>query len=683
MLMTPFIIFFSFLRTFLYISTAMTDLSVRPGDNFLYGALTTLQAAYDYHFVSMVVIAVGGCMARAWDLPTYQTIILPILNCLCFHVLIGTGIGGIPVDANTGFLTAFVVSVSICHLYHFLLRRLGLTRGSRSPAFRPTAHNIAYSMIPVSVILLACVCLRQTAPEIFGEGGLDAGLRGIAADFMIRFYDHPLFAHSLLRLIVQCFWFFGINGGHVLNSVFAVPLSALLDENLVAGITDEVPPNILTLPVHVVFLLMGGSGNAFALLLAILMESKNRNIREVGKLALIPALFNMNEILLFGLPVVCNPIFLLPFLLVPLINLQIAYWATYVGLVPIIVRDIPWTMPFFFNAFEACGGAGVLLQLFLLALDAAIYLPFVAMNDAARLGRFSALTHGLEDLCRKWEEELRPFELRAMKDETRLAAMSLIRDLRRTIAAGKLYMVYQPQYNAAGKLVGAEALLRWDHPTVGLIYPPLVAALAKCGKDFPALERFIFRKVCEDIALMKGEIGHSLKISLNITGDSLRYQGFEESLSEAMGDFGVKPEELWLELTEQDAVASTPDAMERLVQLKKSGHRLLIDDFGMGHTSITYLSTNLFDVVKLDGSITRSVLESENSRKIIASLVGLSRRMELIVVAEFVDNEEQRDKLLELGCDVFQGYLYSPPVPFETFLAMVREQEGAGAGETS
>ena len=91
----------------------------------------------------------------------------------------------------------------------------------------------------------------------------------------------------------------------------------------------------------------------------------------------------------------------------------------------------------------------------------------------------------------------------------------------------------------------------------------------------------------------------------------------------------------------------------------------------MGHTSITYLQTDIFSVVKLDGSITRNVLEDKNSQEIIASIVSLSKRLHLLVIAEFVETAQQRDKLAELGCDAFQGYLYSKPVPLEEIIAML------------
>jgi len=104
------------------------------------------------------------------------------------------------------------------------------------------------------------------------------------------------------------------------------------------------------------------------------------------------------------------------------------------------------------------------------------------------------------------------------------------------------------------------------------------------------------------------------------------------------------------------------------------GHRLAIDDFGMGHTSIKYLQAHIFDVVKLDGSITKLVLKDGSSNQIVSSLAELSRKMNMITIAEYVDNEPQRDELKRLGCDIFQGYLYGKPVPVEELCRLMQSE---------
>ena len=125
---------------------------------------------------------------------------------------------------------------------------------------------------------------------------------------------------------------------------------------------------------------------------------------------------------------------------------------------------------------------------------------------------------------------------------------------------------------------------------------------------------------------------------------------------------GVPRRNFWIEVTEQDAIASTEEALGRLEKLSGLGYHLLIDDFGMGHTSLTYLKASYFKKVKLDGSLTREY-QNERYQEIIASITQLSRSLDFDVIAEYVETEEQQEKLRGLGCTAFQGYLYSKAVP--------------------
>lgn len=126
-------------------------------------------------------------------------------------------------------------------------------------------------------------------------------------------------------------------------------------------------------------------------------------------------------------------------------------------------------------------------------------------------------------------------------------------------------------------------------------------------------------------------------------------------------------------MTEQDMLSNTDAVIQKLEHLKQVGHTLLIDDFGMGHTSIVYLQSNYFDVVKLDGSLVRNILKNSTDQKIVASVVELGEKLGVKVIAEYVETEEQRDKLKELGCFWYQGYLYSKPVALDEFIVWMKK----------
>ena len=131
-------------------------------------------------------------------------------------------------------------------------------------------------------------------------------------------------------------------------------------------------------------------------------------------------------------------------------------------------------------------------------------------------------------------------------------------------------------------------------------------------------------------------------------------------------EYGVLRKNLWIEVTEQDAISSSGEVTGLLDRLNELGYHLLIDDCGMGHTSLTYLKSSYFCVVKLDGSLTKEY-QNERYQEIISSITRLSHNLKFDVIAEYVETEEQRNKLLELGCTGLQGYLYSKAIPWEAF----------------
>ena len=130
-----------------------------------------------------------------------------------------------------------------------------------------------------------------------------------------------------------------------------------------------------------------------------------------------------------------------------------------------------------------------------------------------------------------------------------------------------------------------------------------------------------------------------------------------------------------MEITEQDILSNNENTLERLSRIKDMGHSLLIDDFGMGHTSLIYLQSGHFDVVKLDGSLTKSILTNETNQKIVSSIIDLSKKLDVHVIAEFVETEQEMRKLHEMGCDWYQGYLFSPAVSLDEFMTYMKNHQ--------
>ena len=200
------------------------------------------------------------------------------------------------------------------------------------------------------------------------------------------------------------------------------------------------------------------------------------------------------------------------------------------------------------------------------------------------------------------------------------------------------------------------------------IYPPLIIYLAKEGGVLQQLEEKIIDMVARSISRTAGRYDGDFKISFNITGKSLLWD-IESCIDNALKKYSIPAERMWIEITEQDVISKSDEVVGTLRRLKAKGHTLLIDDFGMGHTSLLYLQSGFFGVVKLDGSLVRNIVHSETNRNIVDSIVALGNKLGIKVIAEFVETQEEVDVLHSLGCCWYQGYLYSKPVSFEQFIS--------------
>lgn len=461
-------------------------------------------------------------------------------------------------------------------------------------------------------------------------------------------------------------WFFGIHGSDTLETVMQTHFAPGLADNQAALAAGTAPGVILTKEFFDCFVLMGGCGATICLLIAILIFSRNRSHRSLGYTATFPMIFNINELMVFGLPIILNPVMLIPFMVVPLVCYSVAYIALSTGIVPLITSEVQWTTPIILGGLKATGSyLGALLQLLNVILGVLIYLPFVRVMDK-RLA--TSMQHEYKlfiEYFQANEAEMPNVNLTDLGNSYGDIAKSLLMDIKHG-AKDKVTLAYQPQYNYDGKCVGVEALLRQKHNVLGVLYPPAVVKLAEEGGFLPDLEEKILKQAISDRDRLVEKFGEGIRLSVNVTGTTVvtqRFLQFCKKLNEARP---LKDVKLCLEITEQATLSFSDEAIAIIKSLREMGVTLAIDDFSMGKTSINYLKDTLFDEIKLDGSLVKGLSEHENCREIIQSITGLAATLELDVVAEYVETEDERAVLHEIGCDIYQGYLYSPAVYLET-----------------
>ena len=209
--------------------------------------------------------------------------------------------------------------------------------------------------------------------------------------------------------------------------------------------------------------------------------------------------------------------------------------------------------------------------------------------------------------------------------------------------------------------------MRWNHPVCGFVAPSLLISLAYQGGFLNELGLYIIEKACQD-AEQIDRLAMKMNLSINISPKQLEDADFVSNVLKIINKYHLQYIELVFEVTERALLNTTNIITKRILELRDSGIKLSIDDFGMGHSSITYLQENLFDEVKLDGSLVQHLLENDRTREIIMSITQIAKRLNFSVVAEFVETEGQINVLKEAGCKIYQGYYYAKAVPLDEFL---------------
>ncbi|MEJ2344830.1 MAG: EAL domain-containing protein [Gammaproteobacteria bacterium] len=254
--------------------------------------------------------------------------------------------------------------------------------------------------------------------------------------------------------------------------------------------------------------------------------------------------------------------------------------------------------------------------------------------------------------------------------------LTLETSLRRALERDEFRLLYQPQMDLdSGRLLGFEALLRWQHPDLGLVNPgDIIPVLEETGLVVPVGE-WVLRTACVQARVWSGDDDGRRWVSVNVTGRELNAAGFVDRVEQAVAEAGLTTGALQLEITESALMHNTERIQATLETLKALGVRLAIDDFGTGYSSLVYLKRFPIHVLKIDGAFVHSVPGSPDDTAIVRSIVALGRSFGLSVIAEGVETERQLDFLREQGCEAVQGFLLAPPLPAEALPEFVHDFE--------
>lgn len=566
------------------------------------------------------------------------------------NFMLWTGVVGLPVTTALA-QHSMLQGIGIGLLTAELLRPLAtVCRGAPDYDSEPVFHHAMRMTAPLAILGLIVMLAAQAVATLAPAGA--PWLARLAANIN-PWMEADWLLNTCVVLLNELCWFVGMHGNVAVDQL----------AHLLFGITgDSFQQALSWRPLVDTFGLLGGSGAALGLVLALFIVAREGPLRRLALMSALPSVFNISELLIFGLPIALNPMFLAPFLLAPLALTLIAVAASHAGLVPLHDLTVPWTTPPLLSGYLVTGSwHGAALQALGLAVSTLIYLPFVRRAEARRLREQKlAFDTAIDAIVAPAQPHLRSV-LRSGKSG--MIARGLLATLARDLGTPAVSLAFQPKHDRDGVAVGVEALLRWRHGRYGPVRADAAIMLAEQGGLIGRLGSWVLEEACACKARWNTQGLSHITMAINVSPLQLDAPELPRLLADCLRRNRLAPGEIQLEVTESQAIPAHEMVDSNLAAIVGMGVSLAMDDFGMGYSSLLHMRRFPIHAIKIDGSLTRDVLTNSISRDIIHSIASLGTARAVEVVAEFVETAEQRDALLALGCEVFQGYLYSPPLP--------------------
>lgn len=453
----------------------------------------------------------------------------------------------------------------------------------------------------------------------------------------------------LKSLLSQLFWFVGIHGPHMFNAIFDTSF-----------LENEIFPNLTYQNFYRIFALSGGSGVGLSLLIALILN-KDEDSMKIAKLAAPFVVFNINTILIFGIPIVFNRFLFIPFIITPLINLFIGYIALSVLPIHFVHMNIQWTTPVFIDSYLLTDGNLFLpvLQLFLISLGVLVYYPFIKkyLKTQSIKNHLKTLEEKLDIVAPlKAKEHISAYKMQQEIIKSNYKLEQIITMLNKE----SLMVYYQPKVDIQKNECNFyEALLRLRISEDKVVGPFFLEDLEKAGLAV-IIDLWVVKRVKEDIENWKKE-GFYPKISVNLHPDTLQNT---EAICEIIDI--LQEENIEFEIIERSFLNGTT-AKNNLILLKENNFQISIDDFGVGYSSLETLSSYNIDSLKVDKSLIDNI-HKQKGYLICKHIINLCHSLNIECIAEGVETKEQMELLKYMRVKFIQGYYYSKAIPAKEIL---------------
>ncbi|MCM2678641.1 EAL domain-containing protein [Echinimonas agarilytica] len=590
-------------------------------------------------FPLTIVISVSYYLSKNLGLNTILATVLAV--CSYIFNISYMGASGNQLAVNPQGLSAFsiIIPLTSTYLFAFIARMKWLSFMKGDDVSRFLTRHI--NLIPSFVIVFLLLALLL--PLLFqGVTLLTVSLHNSVSDF-------PMFERLILRTITShVVWLLGVHGDHIANIVDGTDM---LEQFVIGDLTAQMFLNT--------FVHLGGAGATWGLIFACLIHRGYFHEKNIAKISAPLALFNINEPLIYAIPLVLNVYFIVPFIMAPLFNLTASYFLLHTGVVSYSGNEITWITPVFFNGWLLTEDiTTILYQAFLIAVNTAIYFPFLAMSIkhnstdqiADRLSQTLSVASNLENNTES------SFVNSQRENISSQAELNKVLD---DIEHGSLKLFYQPKFQlSTGSVSGFEALIRLERNNGDIVGPYFLEKL-RANKLTHIIDYWVVEKLHNDLTVW-AKAGYHPKVSLNMDPNDLT-EATAQFLIEKFSEF---PHQVEIELLESGYVESFSRIEAIIKRLHQHRISTAMDDFGTGYSNIAMLAKSNVGTIKFDQSMLAD-MSNEKSRTLYRQLSVLCKELGFHVIAEGVEVQQQMDFLKTTGVDEVQGWIYAKALPFE------------------
>ncbi|MER0305674.1 PTS sugar transporter subunit IIC/EAL domain-containing protein [Vibrio vulnificus] len=617
-----------------------------------------INALYDVHnaiasfFPYLMTATISYVLAMQWKLARPPMALLSII----FLLIVGHFV---PADDTLKMFHIVIAIVTplyaipiLAHLLH--VPQLRITNSDSGGKLVKESLNLVLPALLTAFIVVVINYL------IFSMISFGDGLKLVQLDYANEPYEFGITFAAMNSLL----WFLGVHGYYAL-----LPLVELLQQasslnysTFVAGGEGHYAMNLSMMGT---FVFIGGSGATLSLVVAMLLFAKQKSLKLIAIASIPIGLINVNEILLFGLPIILNPRMFLPFFLTPAVHVVTTLLAIEIGVINVPSASVPFNAPIIINAWLATSGdwGGVLLQLFNIAVGVVIYYPSVRNLNRLYSNREIKIDFLDTVYVRRREEAdtLKDDPIATANDRARRAQE--VEQRLEHIGSKEFCLEYQPQVShQTGRVVGCEALIRAIEPDGTLVYPGTFLPWLEEAGLMKDVDLWVLKTVAKDIQEWN-RIGLYVPVSINLTPAFLADQECMDKLEYILAPVASQ---VHIEITEETLLVDEQVLARSFNLLHQLGVAVYIDDFGTGFSSLSYLNRFEVDAIKVDRSFVLA-LDNEKGKKVFMSLLSVAEQLGLEVVIEGVESQQQLNHIPAKEHISIQGWYYSRSLQHNSF----------------